>query len=345
MLAKIHVFLPCELSLILGNEYRIYEHEEDGYQIYFDVPTKCDKPSPLKTSDKILINNKPSFQADAVTIVFKKDAFERRNESPIDPPEQLIQKTLHSFLSRLRYVAQAPQLKIPDFPDCSWILEYLNNDGSCLEQTEGLRRGIAHRKFEFTYFAIDASLWDSVFSLPNDFKTPAWHALIMDSRAALPHVGTSIVLAASALEVFIAELLDNLVRHTSIPGPLWEWVNDRGNWQKEPSVEEQFDVLLKIMTGRSLKEEGLLWEGFRNLKATRNAFVHSGVAKLGNKYVSPPDALQLIGRAEEIIKKIREWIPEDCQWPVYTHEIKVDGSNNIPIASILSGSQYSEGSS
>lgn len=76
------------------------------------------------------------------------------------------------------------------------------------------------------------------------------------------------------------------------------------------------------MTGRSLKEESLLWEGFKNLKATRNSFVHGGVAKLGNKSTSLTDALQLIGRAEEIITKIREWIPEDCQWPVFKHEMK-----------------------
>lgn len=242
MLAKIHVFLPCELSLPLGEEYKIYEYEEDGYQIYFDVPTKSDKPATLEAPDSITINGKPSVQADLITIVFQKDAFERRNGSPIDPPEQLIRKTLNSFLGRLKYVAQAPQLKIPDFPDCSWNLKYLNDDGSELEQAEGVKRRIAHRSFAFSYIGCDPSLWDSVFSLPNDFEAPAWHTLILDSRAALPHVGTAIVLAASALEIFIAELLDKLVRNTSIPDRLWGWINDRGNWQKEPSVEEQFDV-------------------------------------------------------------------------------------------------------
>ena len=177
----------------------------------------------------------------------------------------------------------------------------------------------------------DPALWDLIFTLPEGFEPPAWQAILIDARGALPHVGTALVLAATALEIFIAELLNELVKKTQVPAELWDWINDRGNWQKEPSVEEQYDVLLKIVTGHSLKDEGALWEGLKNLRSARNSFVHEGVAQLGRKRLSANDVLPLIARADAIVAKIREWIPEECRWPLIEHTI------NIQMAKLLFG--------
>ncbi len=329
MLAKLHVLVPFKLTLPLGDQYQIYGYEEDGYQIYFDVPSPSDKPSAPDMPDHIMINGKSGIQADVITITFKKGSFIRGISSPIDPPEQLIQRTLRSFLDRLKYVSKAPQVKVIEFPHCHWRLRYLNDDGTELEHAEGLMRGRGTMTFGFSLIGCDPALWNLIFSLPKDFEAPAWHTLLVDSRGALPHLGTAIVLAATALEVFISEILDCLVKETSIPDILWAWINDRGNWQKEPSTEEQFDILLKILSGHSLKEDNALWEGLRNLRSARNSFVHEGVARLGRTLLTMPETLRLIENADSIVTKVREWMPESCRWPVFQHTTQLEVSKII----------------
>lgn len=324
MLAKLHVMVPFDLNLLLGEEYKVYAYEQDGYGIMIEVPSSSGKPASPEMPEHVRINGKSSVQADVLNITFRKESFTRELSLPIDPPELLIQSVLKSFLERLKYVAKAPQVKLVNFPHCPWRLRYLNDDGSELEQIEGLIRGRGALTFGFSYIGCDPALWDLIFSLPGDFEAPAWHTLLVDSRGALPYVGTAIVLAATALEVFIAEHLDHLVKLAPVPEPLWNWINDRGNWQKEPSVEEQFDTLLKILSGHSLKEDNSMWEGLRNLRSARNSFVHHGVAKLGNKPISVDETLQLLERADQIVTKIREWIPEDCRWPVFQHTIQLE---------------------
>jgi hypothetical protein len=329
MIAKLHIIVPFNFILPLGDQFQIYGYEDEGYRITFDVPSPSGKPSSIDGPDSVQINGKTGVQADVITITFQKDTFSREISSLIDPPEQLIQRTLRWFLDRLKYVAIAPQVKMIDFPSCQWRLRYLNDDGSELEQTEGLIRGRGTAKYGFTFIGCDPILWSEIFSLPKEFEAPAWHTLLIDSRGALPEVGTAIVLAATALEVFIAELLGRLVKETSIPDSLWSWINDRGNWQKEPSVDEQFDILLKILSGHSLKEDNTLWEGLKNLRSARNSFVHEGVAKLGRTPLSMPETLQLIGLADFIVAKVREWIPEKYRWPVFQHTFQYEISKVI----------------
>lgn len=329
MLAKVHILVPFEMTLPLGAEYKVYGYEKDGYQIYFDIPTLSGKPKLPDAPEEVLINGMPSVQADVITLTFKKDHFERGLDSPVDPPALLIDSALNSFLARLKYVSKAPQVKPIEFANSQWHLSYLNDDGTELEKVDGLVRGRGTRSFSFTFLGCDPLLWDHIFNLPEGFIPPPWSLLLIDARGALPHVGTALVLAATALEILIAELLDQLASKTAIPSDLWDWVNDRGHWQKEPSVEEQYDQLLKIMTGHSLKEDGALWEGLKNLRSARNSFVHEGKAKIGGKEVSVSEVLTLIGRAEAIVVKIREWLPEDCRWPLINHTIQIQMSKII----------------
>lgn len=120
----------------------------------------------------------------------------------------------------MKYVTKAPQVKFIDFLRCQWRLTYLNDDDSELEQEDGYLRGRGSLNLSFSFLCCDPALWDSIFTLPVDFELPAWYALLVDSRGALPHVGTALVLAATALEIFIAELLDKLVLGTTIPNSL-----------------------------------------------------------------------------------------------------------------------------
>ena len=336
MLAKLQIVVPFELTLPLGDQYNLYGYEEDGYRIFIDVPSASGKPRPLDAPEHVEINGKAALHADVITITFQKKTFERRIELPVDPPEALIQKALSSFIGRLKYASKAPQIKPIEFRGSQWHIQYLNDNGTELEQAEGYIRGRWAHNFSFSYIGCDPALWDLIFSLPEEFEAPGWHTLLVDSRGALPHIGTALVLAATALEIFIAELLDRLVKEGPVPLELWDWINDRGNWQKEPSVDEQYDILLKVMTGHSLKEDNNLWEGLKNLRAARNSFVHEGATKLGRATLSIMDTLQLIGKADAIVTKIRDWIPEHCRWPEIAHTVNMQfsklivGASNVP---------------
>lgn len=135
----------------------------------------------------------------------------------------------------------------------------MNDDGSELEKTEGLVRGWGSLRYSVDLIGCSPTVWDLVFSLPDDFEAPAWHTLLVEARGALPHVGTAMVLAATALEVLIAELLNRLVVGSSVPAPLWEWINSRGDWRKEPSVEDQYGAPLQAVCGHTLKEDNAAW--------------------------------------------------------------------------------------
>jgi len=152
---------------------------------------------------------------------------------------------------------------------------------------------------------------------------------LLDAQADLPRVGPAVVLAATALEVFISNTLDGLVQRSSLPKELWSWINQRGDYLREPTVEEQFDALLKFLTGHSLKAEATLWEAFRNLKTARNSFVHEGRARIGGTTVSIETARRLVVSASEIIAKVREWLPSDMHWPTFTHTIRIEASMRL----------------
>jgi hypothetical protein len=138
------------------------------------------------------------------------------------------------------------------------------------------------------------------------------------------------VLAATSLEVFISVLLDNLASKRGMSISLWEWIRDReGKVLQQPSVEEQFDVLLKEFCGHSLKEEKPLWDAFKNIKSARNSFVHEGFAKIGKSILTSDDAAALLGRVNEIISTVREWIPEDLRWPAPQAKAEFTASHTL----------------
>jgi hypothetical protein len=92
--------------------------------------------------------------------------------------------------------------------------------------------------------------------------------LLLDAVGLLPDIGPALVLAATSLETLITDALDELSAGASaVPQSLWMWINDRGDYRKEPSVLEQYDALSKVFTGRSLRDEIELWEA---------PFVHGG---------------------------------------------------------------------
>ena len=129
----------------------------------------------------------------------------------------------------------------------------------------------------------------------------------MHAYRALPSIGSAIVLAFTAVEVYIEQALDDLAADKLAP-ELWKWIKNRNNnIDKCPNTEEQLDFLLKILGGKSLKFYPQLWQRFVELRKARNSFVHEGCAiRLEDKKpLSKEEAQKLITAAWEIINFIR----------------------------------------
>jgi hypothetical protein len=148
--------------------------------------------------------------------------------------------------------------------------------------------------------------------------------IVVGRVGVLPDVGPALVLAATSLETLIADALDKLSAEASpVPQSLWTWINDRGDYRKEPSVLEQYDALFKAFTGRSLRDEIELWEALRNIRDGRNSFVHGGKPLIGRRDVPLADARALLAKAERIVEWVEAFLPETARRPRLRQMIRI----------------------
>lgn len=325
MLARLYILMPYKLTIAEGEEFPIYEVQDGDYKVRFLPPQRDPVMMFGRQPTGLTLNGKPAFEANVMRIDFHKEDFDRAAASPIDPPEDVIRRVVGFFHTRLRFTTQAAHASIVSFPWSQWRLDYRKDDGSELEAREGYVRGRGSLQFHWSFIGMSPEVWGNVFGLPTGFEVPVWDGLRLDALAALPSVGTALVLATTSLEVFISVLLDGLASKRGLSASLWAWIRDRGGKTlQQPSVEEQFDILLKELTGHSLKENAVLWEAFKNLRSARNSFVHEGIARVGQSTLTKDDAAVLVGRVDSIIATIREWIPDDMRWPVPQAKVNLE---------------------
>lgn len=330
MIARLTILLPYSISIPEGEQFAVYTLSDKGYEIQFRPFVKCSENLSVNDPDQVEIDGKSAFLANGLRVHFIKENFDRRKNIPCDPPLEFIAEIVEWFLLRVRFVTQSGRIKPFNFLETTWKLDYLNNDETELNQEADKIRGTGSNTFKVSYTAVNKNVWNNFFELPLDFEPPRWNALILDAFEILPEIGPAIVLAATALEVFISKVLNDLHKKTIIPNELWQWINDRENRLKDPSIEERFDVILGMIAGFSLKKDNIeLWNIFVDLKKARNSFVHEGIPKIGNDIVSKEQATKLIQGANNIIKFIRTKLPADLQWPEYKHDIKVSVSKTI----------------
>ena len=335
MIARLAIKLPFAVLLPEGENFTLHAYEQDGYLVRVELPVRDAAIAPVPEGNSILLNGKPAFYADIFVATFQREDFHREVAAPIDPPVEVVERVVNSFISRLKYVAKAPQVREVALHECSWNLEYFNDDNSEIVPTEGLCRGRLGRVFGLSYIACDSALWEIIEALPPDFEPPVWRTLLTDAFGALPHIGSAITLGATALEVFISQALNGLQKKSSVPDDAWSWLNGRSNRQNDPTVEEQFSSLLSILSGRSLKKDAPdLWERFKNLKQARNSFVHSGSAQIGGRLVDQNEAASLLQAAEQIILRIREWLPPELHWPIKDHVVALEWTQMLLAPSV-----------
>lgn len=331
MLARLHVLLPYVLAVPTGERFEIHEYELNGYKVRYYPPKRSDN-QPGDSPDEVQIDGVPAIQANVLHVDFAKDSFDRSEDRPCDPSYHVIGFVVNDFLTRLRYTTRAGQIRPVPFPQITWRLKYLNDDGTELEKQEGFVRMRGGWRQRLRTALLTVEVWNNLLQLPPNFEPPAWVMLLLDAKEALPEVGPAVVLAMTALEVLVSHSLDELAKESPIPAPLWQWINDRGPLFKNPSTEDQYDLLLRILIGTSLKEDTELWNAFKNLKKARNTFAHGGVAKIGNTPIDVSEGAELINKATEIVAWIHSKLPQHLQWPEYTYSVNMVMKKQIPIA-------------
>lgn len=333
MIARVRIFLPYAFTVPEKEQYKLYTLEGGGYQVKFYMPERSEKADTYNDGSKFSLNSHKAFQADILRIDFIKDSFDRsindhETEESYDPPLGLITDVAYDFIRRLRYVINASSLKVLDPPFHALDIQYLNDDESELEPADGFVRTRGKKIFHTAYMAINNKVWDDVHSLEPFAPLPPWNELLLDAEYILPEIGPSIILTFTALEVFITKSLNSIAPDKEIPQTVWNWINGRGAW-KDPSIDEKYDTISKIVFGESLKSNDKLWLSFKHLKKARNTFAHTGVAKIGDIEVDVLRVRQFIGEAKEIINFYRCLFPEEYKWIEFNHEMKVSFAQKI----------------
>lgn len=271
--------------------------------------------NPQVLTDTVKVNDQDTVEANLLKIDFKAPDFDRRRgQEGSDPPTPLVFSVANRWLAVLRTVLQSPHVRPINEAEWFWRLDYLTDTGDDLPASAELFKMTTSMRFAPRFNVVDKQHWERAIGLTFEADIPIYIPLILDAEAALPDVGAAITLASTALETLVENHLGRLAVAKCAPPELWPWITRRGFFLKEPSTEEQFDGLLKIFTGKSLKDEKNLWEAFKNLKEARNSFVHKGRADIGDKPVTSDVASRLVATTKDIIRWTEKLVPEEDRW-------------------------------
>jgi hypothetical protein len=354
MIARVRILLPFKFSVVNNDAFRVHEFNKGEYRIKIYPPFQCDisgddteytspipqrdlleklKPlEPQTATDLIKLNGSSTIQANLLQIDFIKSTFDRnrileRDDrfNSGDPCPGLIFDVLNDFLNCLRTFTRISSIRTLNYLRSYWRLDYLTDDEKEMMLESNLNRRRLQGPVTWQVVSLTGDMWDEFWKIQKDYQPCTWEQLILDAKYQLPNIGTSIILAWSALETFIAWYLTQ-VAAKNLSEELWNWINNRDDdWYKQPSVTEQFDSLLKLFTRKSLKDEPTLWEAFQNLRSARNSFSHEGKAMIGRrdnrKEVSLELASNLVVKAQSIIDWTIGLLPQELRRPWYSKKI------------------------
>jgi len=324
MIARVTIPIPFSILIAADETLPIFSVERMGYKISHFPPLRDTNLVSQVEPSILKLNEKDAILCNLIVIDFQKEEFDRTISSDpskmfqFEPPLEFINQVLNDFLIRLRHLTNAPQIHYINLHYTQWQIKYLKNDGSEFQEESGKLRGRGTKTFEIKHVPLPSDIWSDIFELPQDFFSQYWIDLLLDGLDELPEIGPSIVLTHTALEVFIAKILNQLATAEKISPEFWEWINNRRYPDQLPTIEEKYDTLLQNLTGHTLKEDTKLWSVFQNLRTARNTFVHEGIAKISLKSQAPPltrdEARNLVILSNMIPYKIREWLPKSVQW-------------------------------
>lgn len=342
MIARVRLALPFYLTIPENEELDAIEYEEQGYSIKVYPPyqanitqnelqftspgsmqailEKLSPVSPPVPMTSVKIGGKPAYQANALQLDFKKDTYDRAKEhaqNNYDPAPDYILKVANNFLSKIRSVTTGFDMRPLGKNNTIWQLEYLSDSEEPLPTDPNLFRKVFLYSGQWRMTLLNEAIMEKVTTLSQNYEMKTWETLILDAEALLPDVRASIVLAFSALETLITIALDDFVKTTPVPAELWKWITERDFFLKEPSVKEKYTILLKILKGKSLQDETVLWQAFSDLNKVRNKIAHTGKPVLDGTVIDAEKAGQLIASAKQIISWIESLMPENNRRPLH----------------------------
>ena len=294
MIARFRVLLPFFFYIREGDTLPPFEVTRGIYRVKFFAPIhsgivsdELEGDSPITQvqifervknppqpvfAGLVQIDGARTARANILQLEIQKESFNRRqdsignpdNEEIIlqsgDPPLREVFDLFNDYIARLRILHRA-SFAHPISPlDAFWCIQYFNDDGSELTPDPTLFRVRSGGRVRFQLFGVTPAVWDEFKTMPPIFNASPWVVLLLDAGDLLPDLGASIAVSNAALELFSSWFSNELARRSPVPTELWKWINDRGDWYKEPSVAERFDELLKVFTGHSLKEDAVLWK-------------------------------------------------------------------------------------
>lgn len=322
MLARVKI--PLTFALVIPAEgLKPYSYDEGGFRITVRSPARNPAIRLPKEPGAVSIRGVPALVANTLVIDFLKDNFDRRKvAAAYEPSDQSIITAYNLVISKIRRVCKA-YFAHPAAERVPYEIDYLNDDGSELEPHEDYIRGRAEIRLDAQWATIVPDGWSALQQL-TDVDLVPWENLLLDARDQLPDVGAAVVLGATSVEVFIAHVLQVLAKKhaDSMPAQfadLWDWASERPGQQfdKQPSVDEQLDVVLKVLSGHSLKEREDLWGVLKHLRTARNKFVHEGQPMVGDSVVTHQRAVQMLDAVRATFDLIRSWLPEELRWKVF----------------------------
>lgn len=320
MLARVQVPLPFNILVEANQQFILPTYHKNGYLIKIFPPMRDPTIASNQEPAQFKMNDKEALLCNTIVLHFFKPEFERPlfkgTEKPenYDPTIELINETLNQFLLRLRGVTESPMIHPIDIQRNGWKIDYLNDDETPLPRDDKIYEGL-HFAIKGNYPKLNQEIWLEAFFSSHIPNQRNWEEFALDSYDVLPQIGLSIMLANIAMEIFIPNILTQLAEEKGIPDyTWWQWINNRKK-NKDPYIEDQYDGLLKILLGHSLKEDNRLWEAFTQLRNARNNFVHEGVARIGsNEPLTENQTIELLQKRDEIFLKIRTWLPDKMQW-------------------------------
>lgn len=341
MIARFLIALPFDITMQEGS-FVACDFESEGLRGRIYPPFRAnDVPARVKF-EEVKVEGAPGFTANALRIDFRGESFDRRpppdairvpqplGEAVIpegDPPYTAMREVAEMVVSRLRYVTGAAHAR-DDLEHQPWAVHYLNDDESELPEEPGLmrKRGVDTRVFHPC--VVTPAVWGDVFS--DGANAPAWEKLLLDARALTREVGPAVVLAFTALEVFVNHALSAIAAGDPAREPLWKWIS-KLEYPRRPGIADLYDGVLEAFLGASLKSEPRLWERFKNLQKARNRFAHRGVASVGDDDdLSRAEAIALVAAAREIIDWVHERLPEAARWERFRHEERAEATFRLP---------------
>lgn len=287
------------------------------------VLDQLDPAEPPRITGQILLNGSPTAQANVVRLDIHRDEFSRDPENADWPVDEAL-SAVNEFLLGLRALGRIGWVTSVPLRGALWRFDLLDDHGIALERVEGRIRARNAVSWTWRVASLGPALWEAVSGLPAGFEPSPWHDLLLDASNHFDQIGPPIVLAATAVETRVESAVDILAVLSGVNAELWTWINNRGDYRKEPSVEERADVLLHAVAGRSLKDELSLWESFKNIRTARNSFVHDGEARIGGTAVDVELTRVLVTKATEIVDWFDRLLPPEHRRPSYEPDAELE---------------------